>query len=66
MIDLWYPDTINIGQLDMERMLKSLPIDIAKEIMRYRNHQDRLFKLFSKLIGKKYYEFSTEKFSWSN
>lgn len=66
MIDLWYLNTINIGQRDMERMLKSLPIEIVKEITRYRNHQDRLLKLFSKLIVKKYYEVSTEKFSWSN
>jgi 4'-phosphopantetheinyl transferase len=66
MIDLWYLDTINIGQFDMERVLKSMPIEIAKEIMRFRNHQDRRLKLFSKLIVKKHCELSNQRFSWSN
>lgn len=66
MIDLWYLDTVNISQIDMEKMLKSLPIDLYKEIMRFQNHQDRRLKLYSKLMVKKYYEISNKKFSWSN
>jgi 4'-phosphopantetheinyl transferase len=66
MIDLWYLDTINIGQFEMEGILKSLPIDVTKEVIRFRNHEDRRLKLFSKLIVKKYHESLNEKFSWSN
>jgi 4'-phosphopantetheinyl transferase len=66
MIDLWYLDTINVGQFDLEKILKSLPIQVAKEVTRFRNHEDRRLKLFSKLIVKKYHEFLNEKFSWSN
>jgi 4'-phosphopantetheinyl transferase len=66
MIDLWYVNTINIGHFDMERMLKSLPIEVTKEIIRFRNHEDRRLKLLSKLIVKKYHEFLNERFSWSN
>ncbi|MCC9019513.1 MULTISPECIES: 4'-phosphopantetheinyl transferase superfamily protein [Flavobacterium] len=66
MIDLWYLDTVNVSQIDMESMLKSLPNNMHKEIMRFQNHQDRRLKLYSKLMVKKYFEVSNRTFSWSN
>ena len=66
MIDLWYLDTINIGQFDMEGILKWLPMEVTKEVIRFRNHEDRRLKLFGKLIVKKYFETLNAKFSWTN
>jgi 4'-phosphopantetheinyl transferase len=66
MIDLWYLDTISIDKVDMEGILKSLPVEVSKEVIRFQNHEDRRLKLFSKLIVQKYHKFLNEKFSWSS
>jgi len=66
MIDLWYLDTTNIGQFDMEGILRWLPIEVTKEVIRFRNHEDRRLKLFGKLMVKKYLETLYGNFCWGN
>jgi 4'-phosphopantetheinyl transferase len=66
MIDLWYLDTINVREIHTERILKSLPVEVTNEVIRFRNHEDRRLKLFSRLIVKKYHEDLKSKFLWSN
>lgn len=66
MIDLWYLDTTNIGQFDMEGLLKWLPIEVAKEVIRFKYNEDRRLKLFGKLMVKKYFETLNANFYWGN
>lgn len=64
MIDLWYLNTDNISQEDIKALLSLLPQEMINGITRFRNHEDRRLKLFSRLMIKKYYEEQGQKFNW--
>lgn len=64
MIDLWYLNTKNINQQDVKVLLRFLPQEIIKEIIRFRNHEDRRLKLFGKLLVRKYFEDQDLEFKW--
>jgi 4'-phosphopantetheinyl transferase len=66
MIDLWYINTKDVDPNEINRMINFLPENIANDIIRYKNHEDRCLKLFGKIIVQKYQEQLNRDFSWSN
>lgn len=65
MVDLWYLNTQNISEEVVNKSLSSLPEKMVSEIIRLRNHQDRLLKLFGRLIVRKYHLDAGVEFNWT-
>ena len=61
MIELWYINTVNTIQYDMEELLESLPFEVTKEVRRFRNQKDKRLKLFNRSNVKKHHEFLNDK-----
>lgn len=66
MIDLWYFNTKGIDEDRLNILLGMMPHHIIREIIRYKNHEDRRLKLFGKLIVRKYYNDSGLEFHWND
>lgn len=66
MIEIWICDVTTLEDARISELLLSLPMDMQREVMRYKFAQDQKFKLLGRLMVEQYHKSNNIPFNFNN